>query len=178
MCRVFSLDVQRPPGEERTHPDWVVDCERQVATLERGLERLLSRPARDRESYWGQEVVKVEGQLAVVQDWLRLVQAERAGETDLGSGGERARQLLHRLEAIIQNRPDDWLHSQVNVPRSHLSLLSYTFTVTRLSSDTIYLTRDTAKVTHVTLSLGWAVTRPRPGQGQIPCRCRLDIEHV
>ena len=72
---------------------------------ERGLERLLSRPVWDRESYWGREVVKVEGQLAVLQDTLRLVQAERAGETGLGSGGERGRQLVRRWEAITQNRP-------------------------------------------------------------------------
>ena len=107
MCRVFRLDVQRPPGEERTHPDRVVVCERRVAMYERGLERLLSRPVWDRESYWGLEVVKVEGQLAVVQDMLRLVQAERAGETDLGSVEERRRQLVRRLKAITQNRPDD-----------------------------------------------------------------------
>ena len=73
--------------------------------LERGLERLLSRPVWDRESYWAEEVVKVEGQLAVVQDALRLYQAERAGETGLGSVGDRRRQLLRRWEAIIQNRP-------------------------------------------------------------------------
>ena len=76
-----------------------------MAMYERGLERLLSRPVWDREWYWGQEVVKVEGKLAVVQDLLRLYQAERAGETGLGSVGDRRRQLLHRLEAIHQNRP-------------------------------------------------------------------------
>ena len=107
MCRVFSLDLQRSPGEELTHPDPVVACERLVAMYERGLERLLSRPVWDREWYWAEEVVNVEGQLAVLQDYLRLYQAERAGETDLGSVEERRRQLVRRWEAITQNRPDD-----------------------------------------------------------------------
>ena len=107
VCRVFRLDEQRPSGEELKHPDLVVFCERKVAMYERGLERLLSRPVWDREWYWAEEVVKVEGQLAVAQDYLRLYQAERAGETGLGSVGDRARQLERRLEAIKQYRPDD-----------------------------------------------------------------------
>ena len=76
-----------------------------MAMYERGLERLLSRPVRDRESYWGLEVVRVEGKLAVAQDYLRLYQAERAGETGLGSVEERERQLERRWEAITQYRP-------------------------------------------------------------------------
>ena len=70
---------------------------------ERGLERLVSRPVRDREWYWG--VVKVEAKLAVVQDSLRLYQAERDGETGLGSVEDRERQLLHQVKAITQHRP-------------------------------------------------------------------------
>ena len=105
MCRVFRLDVQRPPGEEPTHPDQVVYWDRTVAMFERGLERLLSRPVRDREWYWGEEVVEVEGKLAVFQDALRLVQDERDGETGLGSVEDRRRQLERRLEAIDQKRP-------------------------------------------------------------------------
>ena len=106
-CHVscFSLDVQRPPGEELRHPDDVVACERQVAMCERGLERLVSRPVRDREWYWGQEVVMVEAKLAVLQDLLRLCQAERDGETGLGSVEDRARQLTHQWKAIEQYRP-------------------------------------------------------------------------
>ena len=101
----FRLDLQRPPGEELEHSDWVVTCHRQVAVYERGLERLVSRPDWDREWYWGQEVVMVEAKLAVLQDALRLCQAERDGETGLGSVGDRARQLLHQLKAITQHRP-------------------------------------------------------------------------
>ena len=100
----FSLDVQRPPGEELNHPDDVVFCERQVAVFERGLERLASRPVWDREWYWGQEVVKVKAKLAVVQDFLRLCQAERDGETGLGSVGDRA-QLVHQWKAIKHRPP-------------------------------------------------------------------------
>ena len=106
-CHVscFRLDLQRPPGEELNHPDRVVTCERQVAVFERGLERLVSRPVRDRERYWEEEVVKVEARLAVLQDFLRLCQAERDGETGLGSVEDRARQLLHQVKAITQHRP-------------------------------------------------------------------------
>ena len=102
---MFRLDVQRPPGEEWKHPDPVVFFESKVAMYERGLERLLSRPVWDRESYWGEEVVVVEGQLAVYQDILRLYQAERDGETDLGSVVDRGRQLFRQWEAIHQYRP-------------------------------------------------------------------------
>ena len=101
----FRLDLQRPPGEELRHPDRVVFYERQVAMYERGLERLVSRPVRDREWYWGQEVVMVEATLAVLQDALRLCQAERDGETGLGSVEDRARQLVHQWKAITQHRP-------------------------------------------------------------------------
>ena len=105
MCPGFSLDLQRLPGEELIHPDPVVYCERHVAMYERGLERLLSRPVWEREWYWEEEVVKVEGRVAVLQDALRLCQAERDRETGLGSVGDRGRQVLHQLEAIHQTRP-------------------------------------------------------------------------
>ena len=101
----FRLDLQRPPGEEWRHPDRVVTWERRVAVFERGLERLVSRPDWDREWYWEEEVVMVEAKLAVHQDTLRLYQAERDGETGLGSVEDRERQLLHQWEAITQHRP-------------------------------------------------------------------------
>ena len=107
MCRGFSLDLQRLPGEERTHPDPVVYCERLVAMYERGLERLLSRPVWDREWYWEEEVVKVKGRIAVLQDAVRLCQAERDGETGLGSLGDTGRDVLQQLNAIHQTRPPD-----------------------------------------------------------------------
>ena len=102
-----SLDVQRPPGEELRHPDRVVFLERQVAAFKRGLRRLRGRPVRQREWYWGHEVAKVEGLLAITQRWLSVEQAKRDGETVDLVTLDRQRQLRRQLDALRENRPPD-----------------------------------------------------------------------
>ena len=107
LCHCCSLDVQRSPGEEVRHPDDVVFFERRVAAYKRGLRRLLGRPVGQREWFWGQEVAKVEGELANDQGWLSLYQAERHRETVDLVTLDRRRQLLRQLDALRENRDYD-----------------------------------------------------------------------
>ena len=97
-CHVLccSLDLQRLPGEEWYHPDELVMCEREVAMYQRAVMRILARPVGDREWYWGQEVVNLEGRLAVAQDFLRL--SERNKKTN----AVRLQHLRRQWEALEQ----------------------------------------------------------------------------
>ena len=75
-----------------------------MAAHKRALRRLLGRPVRQREWYWGHQVAQVEGRLATAQGWLSLVQAERHGGTSLVTL-DRQRQLERQLMALGENRP-------------------------------------------------------------------------
>ena len=99
-CR---LDYQRPLGEDFDHPDDIVWYQRVVANLMLGVLRLHRRPVFDKDRFWGYDVTYMEGELANMQQTLRVHEDER----DQGTGHwvlVRLQQLMHQYETLIQNR--------------------------------------------------------------------------
>ena len=98
-CR---LDWQRPFGEDLVHPDQIVECQRYVVNLTLGESRLHRRLVLDRDSFWGDDVTKMNGELVSMQrliGWLEDVRDQGRGPSSEVS----LQQLRHEWDALQQN---------------------------------------------------------------------------